>query len=253
MSTLSLASHFDLYPLLLFPSLVMLIASVRERNCQQSASSLYLSSLLTVSLHSGFLLLLGRWLIGSWSFISGIYGCILSVCDLRPTLSLHWYLFIEMFNHFRSFFLTVFQLHVIGYVAPICIKFRNQPFFATVFLFSLISVFKSFPAVGDTGLWMSLLWGCFPYLNSYTKSLLLPILFMLAACLLLPTFHYLWLYSGSGNANFYYASTQVWCVGEMGVLAAWAWAAARAEWEQARWGSAGNADIKARKGTTVHR
>jgi len=30
--------------------------------------------------------------------------------------------------------------------------------------------------------------------------------------LLLPTFHHLWLYAGSGNSNFYYASTLVWAL-----------------------------------------
>jgi len=38
----------------------------------------------------------------------------------------------------------------------------------------------------------------------------------LYALLLLPTFHHLWLYSGSGNANFFYASTLVWAVSQGG-------------------------------------
>jgi phosphatidylinositol glycan class U len=37
--------------------------------------------------------------------------------------------------------------------------------------------------------------------------------------LLLPTFHYLWLYAGSGNSNFYYASTLVWALANgLGVM-----------------------------------
>lgn len=35
---------------------------------------------------------------------------------------------------------------------------------------------------------------------------------------LLPTFHYLWLYSGSGNSNFFYASTLVWAISQGGLL-----------------------------------
>ena len=35
---------------------------------------------------------------------------------------------------------------------------------------------------------------------------------------LLPTFHHLWLYSGSGNANFFYASTLVWTISQGGLL-----------------------------------
>lgn len=54
---------------------------------------------------------------------------------------------------------------------------------------------------------------------------------MFYACLtlyslsLLPAFHHLWLYSGAGNANFFYASTLVWAVSQGGllneVLSAW--------------------------------
>ena len=29
-----------------------------------------------------------------------------------------------MFDHFRAFFLGVFQLHTLAYVAPLCIAFR---------------------------------------------------------------------------------------------------------------------------------
>ncbi|GAA5973086.1 hypothetical protein JCM11641_006262, partial [Rhodosporidiobolus odoratus] len=43
-------------------------------------------------------------------------------------------------------------------------------------------------------------------------SPLFHLLLPLHALLLLPTFHHLWLYSGSGNSNFFYASTLVWAV-----------------------------------------
>lgn len=36
---------------------------------------------------------------------------------------------------------------------------------------------------------------------------------------LLPIFHHLWLYAGSGNSNFYYASTLVWALANgLGVI-----------------------------------
>lgn len=37
--------------------------------------------------------------------------------------------------------------------------------------------------------------------------------------LLMPTFHHLWLYAGSANSNFYYASTLVWALANgLGVM-----------------------------------
>lgn len=49
------------------------------------------------------------------------------------------------------------------------------------------------------------------------RPLFLVCLMMYSLCLL-PTFHHLWLYSGSGNANFFYASTLVWTVSQILVL-----------------------------------
>lgn len=43
----------------------------------------------------------------------------------------------------------------------------------------------------------------------------------LYALALLPSFHYLWLHEGSGNANFFYASTLVWTIGQGGLLVDW--------------------------------
>ena len=39
-----------------------------------------------------------------------------------------WYFFIEMFDHFRAFFLVVFALHPAVYVAPLCIFYRCVSF-----------------------------------------------------------------------------------------------------------------------------
>lgn len=52
--------------------------------------------------------------------------------------------------------------------------------------------------------------------------------------LLMPAFHYLWLYAGSANANFYYAINLVHAVGIGSLIldAGWAWGHER--WEKER-------------------
>lgn len=59
--------------------------------------------------------------------------------------------------------------------------------------------------------------------------------------LLMPAFHYLWLYGGSANANFYYAINLVHAIGLGSLLldAAWAWG--RERWEIERPASDSNA------------
>ena len=57
---------------------------------------------------------------------------------------------------------------------------------------------------------------------------------MLYSILLGPAFHYLWIYAGSGNANFFYAITLVWSLGTSIVVGDSLWAVLRDEWEVER-------------------
>lgn len=54
---------------------------------------------------------------------------------------------------------------------------------------------------------------------------------MLYAIVLGPAFYYLWIYAGSGNANFFYAITLVWSLGLSLLIADSIWAVLRDEWE----------------------
>lgn len=55
---------------------------------------------------------------------------------------------------------------------------------------------------------------------------------LLYATLLGPAFYHLWIYAGSGNANFFYAITLVWSLGLSLIIADTIFAALRDEWEQ---------------------
>jgi len=57
---------------------------------------------------------------------------------------------------------------------------------------------------------------------------------LLYASLLGPAFYYLWIYAGSGNANFFYAITLVWSLGLSFITADSIWAVLRDEWELER-------------------
>jgi len=49
-----------------------------------------------------------------------------------------------------------------------------------------------------------------------------------------PAFYYLWVYAGSGNANFFYAITLVWSLGLTIIVADALYAVLRDEWEVER-------------------
>ena len=57
---------------------------------------------------------------------------------------------------------------------------------------------------------------------------------LLYATVLGPAFYYLWIYAGSGNANFFYAITLVWSLGLLVIIADSLYAVLREEWEVER-------------------
>ncbi|KAF8491028.1 GPI transamidase subunit PIG-U [Gautieria morchelliformis] len=145
---------------------------------------------------------------GGWGWIGRTWGAVLTLPELTPNPGLWWYFFTEMFDYFRPFFLMAFSMHLIIYVAPISIKFQHDPLFATFLLQGIFAIFKSYPTLSDPGLFLSML-SIFPEIYPYLKTPIVTTLLHLHASLLLPLFHRLWLSQGTGNANFFYASTLV--------------------------------------------
>lgn len=161
--SLSLATHLSLYPILLLPAIVLLLIQhqptlaapaidaepatsdppattqvFRETNGMRRIA---LETVAAFALHQISLLGMSRWITGNWNFLYSVYGVMsvtrrtshtfadlmhsLTIPDLTPTIGLGWYFFIEMFDHFRTFFVGVFQLHLLMYVAPLCLAFRS--------------------------------------------------------------------------------------------------------------------------------
>lgn len=62
-----------------------------------------------------------------WAWTEQVYGSVLLATDLTPNLGLCWYFFMEIFDHFRDFFLLTFNVHLACYVLPFSIKYRCVP------------------------------------------------------------------------------------------------------------------------------
>ncbi|XP_051986549.1 phosphatidylinositol glycan anchor biosynthesis class U protein-like isoform X2 [Xyrauchen texanus] len=157
---LALATYQSIYPLTLFaPALLFLLQRLYiPVNLRRTSfwffttqyAFIYVGSLLVITGLSFFLL-------GSWDFIPSVYGFILSVPDLTPNIGLFWYFFAEMFEHFRLFFICVFQINVFFYTIPLSIKLKEHPVFLIFMQIAIISIFKSYPTVGDVALYMAFL------------------------------------------------------------------------------------------------
>ena len=81
----------------------------------------------------------------------------LTVPDLSPNIGIFWYFFTEMFEHFRIFFLFVFQINAVIYTVPLAVRLREQPIFLMYILTFLTGVFKSYPSYSDVSILLALL------------------------------------------------------------------------------------------------
>ncbi|GAB4856911.1 hypothetical protein Ancab_014829 [Ancistrocladus abbreviatus] len=133
------------------------------------------------------------------------YGFILSVEDLSPNIGVLWYFFAEVFDFFRNFFLIVFHVNILFMILPLAIRLKHRPCFLAFVYTAISSLLKSYPSVGDSALYLGLL--CL-FANELADMHFSFCLFCgyVGVNLLSPVMHNLWIWRGTGNANFYYAT-----------------------------------------------
>ncbi|KAL8408113.1 hypothetical protein RB594_006785 [Gaeumannomyces avenae] len=244
---LSFASYLSMYPLLLLPPLVVLAydrqppatpsslaTSSSRRGGRRVSSSLRTFAGVGVGVVAAVLLALLSlsYLVTSmsWEFLASTYGVQLTLADLTPNVGLWWYFFTEMFDSFRAFFLAVFWLHLAAYVGGVTVRARAQPLAALVILLGLLAIFKPYPSVADTSLFLGLV-PLFRHVFPLMRYSFVVGATMAYAVFLGPAFYYLWIYAGSGNANFFYAITLVWALVQSLLVSDLTFAILRDEWE----------------------
>ncbi|KAI8987491.1 GPI transamidase subunit PIG-U [Mycotypha africana] len=213
---IAFASYLSVYPIMLLPALLLIMETSKP--------------VLHFSGWTVCLFLLSRLFVGTWDFIKATYGIIIFVFDLTPNVGMFWYFFIEIFDQFRSFFMVVFQFHTFIFTAPICIKMRNQPILAATVLCSITAIFKSYPSASDACFYLALV-SVHDELFKYCRYGFLVCNLFLYASVLAPIFWHLWIYAGSGNANFFYAITLVYNLGQVILLIDVVYAALRRQFD----------------------
>ena len=240
---LAAASYLSMHPLLLFPPLLLICYDVRSAKSESSSPLAFAAAhALGLAAAIGALLYLSALLTGSWEFLAATYGVRLLLPDLTPNVGLWWYFFTEMFDSFRAFYLGVFWLHIVSYVPGLTIRLRRQPLLVASMLTGIFAIFHPYPSIADAALFLSFvplyrhLFPRKPDLSCFSCSDLAVMRYsFLAASTLLytsflgPAFYHLWIYAGSGNANFFYAITLVWSLGLSVIVADSLFAALRDE------------------------
>ncbi|KAJ8303164.1 hypothetical protein KUTeg_019560 [Tegillarca granosa] len=205
---IAMASYISLYPIILVvPAAIMFYQQNMEKihsYVDQAAIASYTRTSVICCGCCFALLGVSYFLEGSFNFLFSTYGFILSVPDLTPNLGVFWYFFTEMFEHFRTFFICVFQINVVIYTVPLSVKLKEHPVFFFYMLVFLIGIFKSYPSFADVGLIFSLmpLW---KYVFQYLRNTFVVGCMFISTTVFAPVLYYLWIYAGSANANFYFA------------------------------------------------
>ncbi|KIV94669.1 hypothetical protein PV10_02413 [Exophiala mesophila] len=210
MFALAIGSYLSMYPALLLPPVILLLCKSKTvataGSMVASCIATYLA-VLTTSVGATPLLTSGFW-----EFLSSCYGAQITITDLTPNIGLWWYFFIEIFDSFRDFFIGVFWLHLVGYVGALTFRLQTQPIFVVITLLGLFAIFKPYPSIADVSLYMGFL-PLYQHILPLTRYTFIAASILLYSTLLGPAFYYLWIYAGSGNANFFYAITLVWSLG----------------------------------------
>lgn len=208
--TLAVASYQSLYPVIfIIPIATQLYLFTEPKPTSFTGASAiqnYIRTCLTFAVCLAALLWASFSVEGSWAFLSSTYGFILSVPDLTPNIGVFWYFFTEMFEHFRIFFVCVFQINVFIYSIPLAVKLRERPLFQLYVLMFLVAIFKSYPSYADTAMYLSLL-PLWRHIYGYMRNLMVETVMYMVASLLAPILWHLWIYAASANANFYFAIT----------------------------------------------
>ncbi|TXG50982.1 hypothetical protein EZV62_023506 [Acer yangbiense] len=133
------------------------------------------------------------------------YGFILTVEDLSPNMGVLWYFFAEVFDFFRNFFLIVFHMNILFMILPLAIRLNHRPCFLAFVYIMISSMLKSYPSVGDSALCLGL-FGLFIFELADMQFSFFLFCGYVGVSLLSPVMHNLWIWRGTGNANFYYAT-----------------------------------------------
>ncbi|RDX72070.1 Phosphatidylinositol glycan anchor biosynthesis class U protein, partial [Mucuna pruriens] len=115
------------------------------------------------------------------------------------------YFFAEVFDFFRNFFLIVFHGNILLMIAPLALRLNHRPCFLAFVYIVISSMLKSYPSVGDSALYLGLL-GLFAYELKDMQFSFFLFSGYVGVSLLSPVMHNLWIWRGTGNANFYFAT-----------------------------------------------
>ena len=206
---LGIAAYFN-YALLI---LAIPLSLLTKAPAISRLSSHGLTLLTVVGLYfASFLLMDASW---AWAWDTVGYEILLQ--ELTPNMGPLWYLFTELFAEFTPLFQFAVQGYILILVAPLTYKFSHRPLLLLWLLLSVVVFHRSFVGLSDVALHLTVLSFLHTELAGFSYKLFL-FAAMAFLAVLTPVFHHMWLYAGSGNANFYFALCMVFGAVEISLV-----------------------------------
>uniref|UniRef100_A0A183C398 GPI transamidase component PIG-U n=1 Tax=Globodera pallida TaxID=36090 RepID=A0A183C398_GLOPA len=146
------------------------------------------------------------------------FGFFLTVPDLTPNTGIFWYFFTQVFEHYRMLFLCAFQLNAFIYVVPFAALLRENPSLLAVHFMLIVALFSPYPSYAETALYLPAMAAFFD-LHKFLRQRLLVGCALLAIFVLGPIMWSMWVITGSGNANFFFAIVWVFNLTQVFVAA----------------------------------
>lgn len=128
------------------------------------------------------------------------WNVIWDLSEYEPGLNYSWYMLIELFDHFREFFIKIIQVQMFCYVIPLMMRFDAA--IALKYLIPIIYIFSPYSSISDVALLISML----PLYHPGRRQFF-ALLVIITSVSLCPIMWYLWAGSMAGNANFYFATS----------------------------------------------
>uniref|UniRef100_A0A914YFE6 Phosphatidylinositol glycan anchor biosynthesis class U protein n=1 Tax=Panagrolaimus superbus TaxID=310955 RepID=A0A914YFE6_9BILA len=203
---ITLASIFATLAIFIYPYYLVLLAPLIV-----VAKKQWLTATSVIFASSGALFAFNCLIEHATKFLPDTFGFFWNVLDLSPNVGVFWYFFVFIFDQYRQFFQWTFQLTAILPAIPLAMTLKKEPAVLVFACLGHVAVLSSYPSYAEAAILLAL-FPMFPQLLRYSRYTLIGFGSIVASFVLSPIMWRMWMITGSGNANFYFAIIIVYVV-----------------------------------------
>eukprot|EP00730_Choanoeca_flexa_P004560 TRINITY_DN11735_c1_g3_i3.p1 TRINITY_DN11735_c1_g3~~TRINITY_DN11735_c1_g3_i3.p1 ORF type:complete len:220 (+),score=19.84 TRINITY_DN11735_c1_g3_i3:908-1567(+) len=149
-----------------------------------------------------------------------------TVADVQPNTGLYWYLFTQIFPHYRLFYQGMLQAIIVLLVPVLTAQFWRHPPTLTLALLGVVTIFKPYTTLAEYSIVLTLA-ALMHRQHIVMRYRLLAVMGLLFGAVLAPTIWHAWIYLGAANPNFYYFASMVIAAAQMMLVSDVCWAQLR--------------------------